>query len=163
MNETQQNHVYHDAREIANWFIIYGDFLNPMQIIKLVYMSHGWMLGLQNRPLFRQRAVAWRYGPVIPEVYHELKIYGNLPVEEPIEGFVEANLDDVELDLTQQVNYLYGGFSGIRLSQITLVDGSPWQQIWMKHKRNSIIPNQLIKGYYKNLAENAKKNNDQEQ
>lgn len=163
MNETLQNQVNHDAREIANWFIIYGDLLNPMQIIKLVYMSHGWMLGLQDRPLFRQNAAAWRYGPTIPDLFHELKIYGNLPVENPIKGVVEQTLDDIEVDIIQQVNELYGGFSGVRLSRITHVDGSPWHQIWTKYKRNAIIPNGVIKEYYRNLAEYAEKNNDQEQ
>lgn len=156
MNETLQNHVDHDAREIANWFIIHGLFLNPMQIIKLVYMSHGWMLGLHDRPLFRQRVEAWRYGPVIPDVYHELKIYGNSPVENLITGVVEVNLDDVELDLVQQVNELYGGYSGILLSQITHADGSPWHKIWTMHGKQAIISNELIKDYYKNLAERAK-------
>ena len=160
MNETLQNHVEHDAREIANWFIINGDFLTPLQIIKLVYMSHGWMLGLQDRPLFRQDVEAWKYGPVIPDVYHELKIYGNSPVEKPIKGVVKVNLEDIELDLIQQVNRLYGGFSGIRLSQITHADGSPWHQIWMKHKRSAIIPNELIKDYYRNLAEKRRESNE---
>ena len=159
MNETLQNYVDHDAREIVNWFIINGDLLTPMQIIKLVYMSHGWMLGLQDRPLFRQDVKAWRYGPVVPDVYDELKVYGNLPVEEPIKGFGEGNLDEVELDLIEQVNELYSGFSGIRLSRITHVEGSPWHQIWMKQKRKATIPNELIKEYYKNLAKSAKKNN----
>ena len=38
-----------------------------MQVLKLVYYCHAWMLGLYGRPLIRQPIEAWRYGPVVPE------------------------------------------------------------------------------------------------
>ena len=31
-----------------------GAGLTPMQVLKLVYISHGWMLGLHQRPLFEE-------------------------------------------------------------------------------------------------------------
>src|SRR5437870_2146380 len=40
----------HDSRTVANHFLRLarekGDFLTPMQVLKLVYIAHGWMLGL---------------------------------------------------------------------------------------------------------------------
>jgi len=51
-----------------------------MQLIKLVYIAHGWTLGLYNQPLIGKQVEAWTYGPVIPSVYHDFKHYGRDPI-----------------------------------------------------------------------------------
>ena len=38
-----------------------------MHAIKLVYLCHGWMLGIYGRSLIGEPVEAWRYGPVVPE------------------------------------------------------------------------------------------------
>ena len=53
-----------DARSVANSLIM-----------KLVYISHGWMLGLYNKSLFKQPVLAWLYGPVVSDIYHGLRKY----------------------------------------------------------------------------------------
>ena len=37
-----------------------GRVLTPMQVLKLVYISHGWMLGLLDQPLVAEAIEAWR-------------------------------------------------------------------------------------------------------
>ena len=54
--------------------------ITTMQLLKLVYIAHGWMLGLYDLPLISDE-VAWLYGPVIPNLYKEIKSYGGGPVE----------------------------------------------------------------------------------
>lgn len=54
-----------------------GMSLTPLQLMKLTYMSHGWALGILGRPLFNDRVEAWKYGPVIPTLYHKTKEYGS--------------------------------------------------------------------------------------
>lgn len=56
--------------------------LTPMQLIKLVYLAHCWMLALYSRPLIEEPIEAWKYGPVIPVLYHDIKHYGSNPVKE---------------------------------------------------------------------------------
>ena len=72
----------HDARSVANSLIEKsieaGSCLTPLEIIKLVYFCHGWMLGLYRRPLIKQNVQAWRYGPVVADVYHCLKQHGGI-------------------------------------------------------------------------------------
>ena len=36
--------------------------LSPLQLMKLVYMSQGWNLALNDAPLFDDRIEAWQYG-----------------------------------------------------------------------------------------------------
>lgn len=125
--------------------------LTPLQVVKLTYLCHGWMLGLYHQPLSAQPAEAWQYGPVIPDVYHEVKVHGRKPITTPID-FPKAELDFIESDLVQQVYRAYEDFSGIQLSQITHEPGTPWHRIWHEHGRNTIIPNSLIEEHYAGLA-----------
>ena len=46
----------------------------------MVYMAHGLTLAVTDKPLIHDRIEAWKYGPVIPLLYHELKRWGNTQV-----------------------------------------------------------------------------------
>ena len=74
----------HDARDVANEIIERGAeshrAFTHLQIQKLVYYCHGWMLGVYGEPMLTQDVSAWDHGPVIAELYHELKQYGREPV-----------------------------------------------------------------------------------
>ena len=146
----------HDARGIANILIQMGIQdgrpLTPLQVVKLTYLCHGWMLGLYHQPLSAQPAEAWKYGPVIPDVYHEVKIHGRKPITMLID-FPKADLDFIQDDLVRQVYRAYEDFSGIQLSQITHEPGTPWYKIWHEYGRNTIIPNSLIEQHYASLVE----------
>ena len=145
----------HDARSVANALIRLGvektKLRDPLQLIKLTYLCHGWMLGLYQRPLSAQPVEAWRHGPVIPDVYHGLKRYGNRPIN-VLQDFPESDFDDLEDDLINQVFDVYSDFTGIQLSQLTHARGTPWHQTWYRTGRNSIIPDDLIEKHFAALA-----------
>lgn len=145
----------HDARAVANTLIDRsledGNPLTPLQIIKLVYFCHGWMLGLYNRPLINQEVQAWRYGPVVADVYRGLREYGDNPVLGPMPAPREE-FDDMESDLIRQVYEKYGGLNGITLSRLTHAPGTPWDQVWSIEKSNSVIPDGLMHEHYANMA-----------
>ena len=57
-----------------------GKKLTPLQINKMVYISHGWILGVFEKPLINNsnnQIQAWKYGPVVVGLYHLLKSFGN--------------------------------------------------------------------------------------
>ena len=154
----------HDALLITNK-LIEGDKDNgqlsftPMQLIKMVYIAHGWMLGLFGRPLIKQSVEAWKYGPVIPDVYYAIKHYRNNPVEAPISGLPSSKFDDIESALIDKVRDVYGCLDGITLSSITHEPGTPWYQVVHRQRkigRRVKIPNKLIEKYYKGRANEHK-------
>ena len=147
----------HDSRAVANKIIQLaidaGKPLTPLQIIKLVYFCHGWMLGIHKRPLVRDYVEAWRYGPVHRNVYRALKGYRDTPVGNPIAGVSKGDFDEEEDDLIQQVYDSYSSLSGIRLSTLTHAPGTPWDTVWREMGSDSFIPNELIQEHYEEILE----------
>jgi uncharacterized phage-associated protein len=148
------------ARAVANEFIRLaredGRALTPLQIIKLVYIAHGWMLALHQRPLITDRIEAWKYGPVIPSLYHDLKHYGGGSVREPLSSFLHIrslpDLNEDDRDVICQVYNAYGKQTGIQLSALTHRRGTPWADTWSPDSIGLAISNDLIADHHRQLA-----------
>ena len=72
------------AKAVANYFLDKAKNahrpLTPMKLQKLVYIAHGWHLALFDASLIRERVQAWRWGPVIEDLYHEFKEFAKQPI-----------------------------------------------------------------------------------
>ena len=154
----------HDAVIIANKLIQLAiekeKLLTPIQIIKLVYICHGFMLGLYKRPLINQEIEAWQYGPVISTLYNKLRKYKGSHVTREIKIWPpkKGKLDNQENDIIKQVFSKYAHLSGPVLSTLTHLSGTPWQIVRSQIGKNKkgIIPNDLIQEYYSQLCRNDK-------
>lgn len=145
----------HDSRVIANRFIELaradrGAF-TPMQLLKLVYIAHGWMLGLYGRPLIKDDIQAWQYGPVIPRLYNEVREYKGSPVTKSIANVSGEAIDRQEDSIIEQVYDRYGHMSGIDLSAITHAPNTPWSQTYVPGVFATPIGNDLIQHHYQHL------------
>lgn len=163
-----------DARAVANEFLQYasdeGSSLDPLKLQKLIYFAHGWHLAIRNEPLLDEFIEAWQYGPVVPSVYHEFKRYGNGSIGEPARDlkFIGGKLTFVPFDLTEEYREnpehlqftqqllkkiweTYKKFSGLTLSNLTHISGSPWDQTWSKAegRKNATIKDEVISRYFK--------------
>ena len=136
-------HILHKAQEK-------GFRLDPMQLQKMLYFSHGWMLGLCERPLFSEPVEAWPYGPVVESVYHEFKAYGSgdLPDSEARQC---DGLDESINKIIDQVISIYGKYSGPILSGMTHEKESPWEQTYKSGYRSVSISNAVIHDYFRGL------------
>jgi uncharacterized phage-associated protein len=150
----------HSSIKIANYFLKKAKEdkkdLTPLQLMKLVYLAHGWMLGVYGRHLIKEPIEAWQYGPVIPDLYHKIKKFRSSPVEHPIDNTIfgfdfdkkEPDFDENEKNILGQVYDIYSNWSGIRLSTLTHMPGSPWDIVW-KMENSGRISNDVIMDYYK--------------
>jgi uncharacterized phage-associated protein len=140
----------YDARQIANWFIERaakdGRALSIMSLLKLAYIAHGWNLEMRNAPLFNNRIEAWRYGPVIPDVYNAFRPQGINPTK-PDASF-EAPSDATDVGFLDQIYKIYGHMSPFRLSELTHEVGGPWETASKLGGSYAAIPNDLILGHY---------------
>lgn len=134
-----------------------GKALTIMQLIKLVYIAHGWTLSLLNRPLVSKPPEAWQHGPVYPEIYNEYRGYGSSPIDRtakyPFSGAdYETELDDDEQSIVEKVVSAYGKLHAFTLSARTHQPGTPWYEVYAGGVGKFLeIPNSLIKTHFDNL------------
>ena len=135
-----------------------------LQVQKLVYISHGFMLAIHDRPLFYDDVEAWSHGPTIPSIYGAFErwgsgVIGNTTTSSspctPPPSPPPKQFDDEERKVIDSVYENYGKFSGYHLSGITRNAGreldTPWTQCYESGGENTVIGNGLIKQYYKFL------------
>lgn len=129
-----------------------GQLMTPLKLMKMVYLCHGWSLGLLDRDLIREEVEAWQYGPVIPDLYHITKGFRSSPV--PVNSLPAAGLAEDQMRLIKSVYNTYKKFSGTQLSALTHKVGTPWHKTWSDGKgRNKTIPTSEIRDHFKELAE----------
>ena len=149
----------HSSLVIAEYLRRKGDGvdapLTPMQLIKLVYLCHGWMLGLHGRRLINEDVEAWRYGPVIGALYDEVKHFRGRPVERPLADPTAVDkIEAEEKNIIDQVFNIYGKYTGIDLSKLTHASGTPWSEIRRAGRSGwEVIPNDLVTKHFRALAE----------
>lgn len=121
--------------QVANYFINKSIALkkpiSQMKLQKLIYFAHGWSLALRNEPLINESVEAWKYGPVVPTIYHLFKNYGNGPItklQKDFFGETPIVEDHATTDILDIVWELYSDLSPIQLSNITHELHSPWHQ-----------------------------------
>ena len=61
--------------EVTNFFLRKswkeGSDITVMKLIKILWFAYGFWLALTKKRLFDEQFEAWRYGPVVPSIYHE--------------------------------------------------------------------------------------------
>jgi len=135
--------------------------MTPMKLLKLVYIAHGWSLGLYGEPLIAEQVQAWRYGPVVRSVYNDFRHYGRSPIERQKavltgEGkYVVPTVDDPDAcKLLDRVWDVYKTLDGLQLSDMTHRPDTPWDITWKQSSsENAQIPRRLIQEYYYKLSQ----------
>ena len=132
------------AMAVANYFIRKAGQtgcrdLTPMKLVKLVYAAHGMSLALLERPLFNDTVEAWQFGPVVPEVYNEFKMFGRSPIPTDVRGIdswdqsvpsIDGDYDNPDLTkvLLDRTWELYCEYTGEELSDLTHEPDTPWSR-----------------------------------
>ncbi|CAC9644138.1 Panacea domain-containing protein [bacterium endosymbiont of Bathymodiolus sp. 5 South] len=138
---------------IANKFIdlAKNENLTNMQLQKMVYIAHGFNLALRGTKLYYEDTRAWNFGPVVPELYEKLQIYGSNKVTDKISisNVGEEELDDYSSEIINAVYDNYKKYNGIQLSNLTHQANTPWSKSW-KNNKYGVIPADDICEFYKN-------------
>ncbi len=143
-NGKERNGLF-SASIIADYFLKKDQSLQDdvMKILKLVYISHGFYLALAGRALIKEVVMAWKYGPVIPELYFQLKTDCLQIDDVDYELFCKHPKMQKFLDI---IYSKYIKFTGKDLSEITHQKDSPWDITIREFKGE--INNNLIKDHY---------------
>ncbi|MCY4185983.1 MAG: DUF4065 domain-containing protein [Rhodobacteraceae bacterium] len=169
----------YSAKHIANYFLSkYMGKITPLKLQKLVYIAHGWHMAYHgvNKPLVSDENVeAWKHGPVFPSLYHHFKDFGNLTINryaEKVEFDQDGNKkfwkspykksipqirsnDISTINLLDRIWEVYGGYSGVYLSNLCHQQGTPWAESKSQIK-NAHIANKEIEKHYLDKLNNNK-------
>lgn len=149
----------YSAEHIAQAFLQQADqqgcSISPMKLQKLVYYAHGWYLGITGEPLLNEAVEAWKYGPVIPSLYHAYKQFAGNPIVLP------ATVLQMPLTFTEDVRALidkiwqeYGHIDARKLSDMTHIPRGPWAMTIQQQAKSVSdglpvqIANTTIAGYF---------------
>lgn len=174
----------YSSKTVANTFLAIAKEqgvtdLSPMKIQKLVYYAHAWYLAYMGEPLIADEIQAWKFGPVIPDVYHAFKHYGNNHITEPAPelSFIAETLfmqpktvppeDSDACTMILQVFNSYGKYTPIQLSNLTHSEGEPWKVISDRYPdelpMGLTIPDELIEQCFKQQLDAARATREQVQ
>jgi uncharacterized phage-associated protein len=135
--------------------------------MKRVYIAHGFSLAILDESLLDKRfdeVQAWKYGPVIPSVYHSFKYYRNNPITDKTvvidwdeskgtANYIEPKLEDKTSKKIVEIVYnRYKNNSDRQMVSFTHDPGTPWSKFYIEG-RNCIIPDDYTKIYYKILVD----------
>lgn len=131
-----------------------GETISNLKLQKILYYLQGYFLAYFDKPLFKDKIVAWAYGPVVPNVYNKYKKYSNdsLPIHEitreEYNMFIN-NFNKNELELMQQVFETYIDYSAYNLVEMTHSE-TPWNSALVDGKATGKeIDDNIIKSFFK--------------
>lgn len=158
----------YSALLIADYFLANSAKpLTAMHLIKLTYIAHGFVLAFTKQPLIDERVEAWKYGPVIPALYHAYKGSGGRDIRKL--EYCGTELSDKEIgarreflksrigpkisNVLDQIIDIYGSKSALELSALTHKPGTPWDQCRTPNELFTLIPNGIIQEHYERKVE----------
>lgn len=143
----------YSALDIARYIVDYsreiGFPVDNLKLQKLLYFCQGFRLQYSDTPLFEEEIVAWRYGPVVPEVYSKYKMNGTRNIYSTRDIFNLRTRAIIDEEDKEEIQIIVDGFkhtSGSRLITITH-NQRPWQN--HSDVYNETIPKDEIADFFR--------------
>ena len=124
--------------------------LTNLSLQKLVYLAQMIHLGQTEKgdPLFPEDFEAWNYGPVIPGLYHALKMFG----ANPVAPYATLGRMEPKTDLQKQIfNDLTALGERMRPGQLIAIthwEKGAWSKAYRENIKNLMIPQSDIRQEY---------------
>lgn len=145
------------ANLVLDWADRSGRPVSPMKLQKIVYFCHADFLVFTGKPLILQNFEAWEYGPVVPCLYDEFKLFGANAIQARAYRFnpmtcqkeLAAPCDFGELESFVRTSFeAYARHSASVLSNLSHIERGPWAEALKRFENGSPsglnIENQII-------------------
>jgi len=142
--------------------------LTPMKLQKLLYFAHGFYLTRFSKSLIYEVFYAWKFGPVIGQIYHEFKNYGVTSIKDnplfygyhnSVADYADKIIDPVTVTFLKSTWENFKKFSAFELSTFTHAGISPWDMVTKPFQDDIanlppslLIPNPIIKAYFDTIT-----------
>ena len=165
-----------DAIAVANYFVDKAkkdrkSDLTLLRLVKYVYIAYGFSMAILDKVIINERfdvVEAWKYGPVIPSVYHSFKHNRNNRITEEAQILVDETMEGelkfetpmiLDENVKQILDFVWNKYKAYSTSQlITLLhkSGTPWKYCY-KEGENREIPAEMTRAYYCSIVERVMK------
>ena len=154
-----------DAKSLANLILDWSDQkeinISHMKLQKIVYFCHADFLVSFETPLILQQFEAWEYGPIIPSLFDEFKLFGATPITgrasrfDPVSCHRECAppclLGEFESPVRASFE-VYARYTAATLSNMSHMERGPWDAALKRFERGSpkgrSIENDLIAKFH---------------
>jgi uncharacterized phage-associated protein len=123
-----------------------------MKAQKMLFFTHGWHLATTGLPAIDKPFEVWQYGPVVGQIYHDLKAFGSANISQYVKdegadkAFIVAPINKQLYDALDIAWEKYIGLSAVQLSTLTHYPETPWANA--KSNGFSEIPDNMIRDYF---------------
>lgn len=166
-----------NAIAVANYFVDLSKKnkvpIHLLGLVKRVYIAHGLALAYRHKGLIDPRfdkVEAWKYGPVIPSVYHSFKQNRNNAITEKVSNLVwdehgEPQWETPQLTdkedkaIVEAVWKRYVNYTDSELVTLLHRKGTPWYICYVEGV-NVPIPDEVSVLYYDKLLQVIKEKNE---
>jgi len=132
-----------------------GWSLTNLELQKLIYIAHMFHIGEHGVPLIRESFEAWDYGPVQPDLYHHIKVYGASPVKSMFSLGNEVHEEGTEATILDKVYNQLSDKSASWLVAVTHWPDGAWAKHYKSKSFGNIIHNEDVLQEYKDRENNA--------
>lgn len=122
-----------------------GYMISNLKLQKILYFIQAEFLVTKDSPCFSEEIEAWDFGPVVPEVYHRYKMFGNSNILEDNTGIRKLFFKEDRKILDDMIEAC-SSFTASQLVQMTH-NQSPWINAYKKYY-NNIISKKSIKEFF---------------
>lgn len=137
----------YSAKQIADYVVGYGMenniSISNLKLQKLLYFIWIDYYKATNQFLFEENFSAWKFGPVVPEVYYEYCAYGCFPIYKKLCGYSDAIDKDVQKIINKTILKLKNEYVS-QLVEKTHGEGKPWKKNFSEGMRNDIPFDDII-------------------
>lgn len=122
--------------------------ISNMKLQKLLYYEQGYHLACFDEPLFNEDIEAWKFGPVVPQIYEKYKCHQDQPIM-PEDG--EVQMSGQHYELFYNVFTFFNKYSAFGLMEKTHNE-LPWLETSKNGSEfNHVIPKALISEFFKTV------------
>ncbi len=148
----------HGINSVVNCMLAYESTagqkweLTNLKLQKLAYLAQGFFLAENNQELFSDKIEAWPYGPLIPKLYAQLRIYGRNVITRTLPDTTPIEPGSKEESVIRGVMDSFAFMPAMKLVGISHLQNSPWAVVWKSgYGRYQTIPSRDIASYFQRL------------
>lgn len=146
----------YSALSVAHYIIDYcneqGKGISNLKLQKLLYFVQAEFLVStpNNTPCFKDRIEAWDFGPVVPNVYHQYKLFGSSMIPAKMNDVLVPYYEEIAIEDQFLIDAIVDDASRYTASQLVQIthNQAPWRNAYRRGFNNEIT-NKAILDYFR--------------